>query len=86
MSKRMPSSVRLVCLDFWTAEDRKQISVHVLVITDHFMKLAHAKSNCQTDCKEIVELCLLHIRISAEDPYQSRGQFRVCTYKSCFDC
>ncbi|KAL0194549.1 hypothetical protein M9458_008121 [Cirrhinus mrigala] len=32
----------LVCIDFWSAEDRHNTSVDVLVITDHFTKLAHA--------------------------------------------
>ncbi|CDQ95193.1 unnamed protein product [Oncorhynchus mykiss] len=36
------SPMELVCLDFWTAEDRKKNSVDVLVVTDHFTKLAHA--------------------------------------------
>jgi hypothetical protein len=34
--------MELVCLDFWIAEDSKQCSVDVLVLTDHFTKLAHA--------------------------------------------
>lgn len=34
--------MELVCIDFWSAEDNKQRSVDVLVITDHFTKLAHA--------------------------------------------
>ncbi len=34
--------MELVCLDFWSAEDNKQRSVDVLVLTDHFTKLAHA--------------------------------------------
>ncbi len=34
--------MELVCLDFWTAEDGKKPSVNVLVVTDHFTKLAHA--------------------------------------------
>ena len=36
------SPMELVCLDFWTAEDSKKNSVDVLVVTDHFTKLAHA--------------------------------------------
>ncbi|RXN02885.1 Retrovirus-related Pol polyprotein from transposon 412 [Labeo rohita] len=32
----------LVCIDFWSDEDRHNKSVDVLVITDHFTKLAHA--------------------------------------------
>ncbi len=34
--------MELVCLDFWSAEDNKQHSVDVLVLTDHFTKLEHA--------------------------------------------
>lgn len=34
--------MELVCLDFWSAKDNKQHSVDVLVLTDHFTKLAHA--------------------------------------------
>uniref|UniRef100_A0A669EIA0 Gypsy retrotransposon integrase-like protein 1 n=1 Tax=Oreochromis niloticus TaxID=8128 RepID=A0A669EIA0_ORENI len=34
--------LELVCIDFWSAEDSNNKSVDVLVITDHFTKLAHA--------------------------------------------
>ncbi|KAJ8362451.1 hypothetical protein AAFF_G00374030 [Aldrovandia affinis] len=34
--------LELVCIDFWSAEDNNNKSVDVLVITDHFTKLAHA--------------------------------------------
>lgn len=34
--------LELVCIDFWSAEDSNNRSVDVLVITDHFTKLAHA--------------------------------------------
>lgn len=34
--------LELVCVDFWSAEDSKNKSVDVLVVTDHFTKLAHA--------------------------------------------
>lgn len=39
--------LELVCIDFWTAENSQNWSVDVLVITDHFTKLAHAF--CCTD-------------------------------------
>ncbi|RXN32180.1 Retrovirus-related Pol polyprotein from transposon 412 [Labeo rohita] len=39
---RTSAPMELVCLDFWSAEDSKQHSVDVLVVTDHFTKLAHA--------------------------------------------
>lgn len=32
----------LVCVDFWCAEDASNKSLDVLVVTDHFTKLAHA--------------------------------------------
>lgn len=41
-SIRTSAPMELVCLDFWSAEDNKQRSVDVLVLTDHFTKLAHA--------------------------------------------
>ena len=41
-SIRTSNPMELVCLDFWSAEDSKQRSVDVLVLTDHFTKLAHA--------------------------------------------
>uniref|UniRef100_A0A3B4ZFA4 Gypsy retrotransposon integrase-like protein 1 n=1 Tax=Stegastes partitus TaxID=144197 RepID=A0A3B4ZFA4_9TELE len=41
-SIRTSFPMELVCLDFWSAEDSKQRSVDVLVLTDHFTKLAHA--------------------------------------------
>lgn len=41
-SIRTSAPMELVCLDFWSAEDSKQHSVDVLVVTDHFTKLAHA--------------------------------------------
>lgn len=31
-----------VCIDFWSAEDSNNKSVEVLVVTDHFNRLAHA--------------------------------------------
>ncbi len=34
--------LELVCIDFWSAEGRNGDSVDVLVLTDHFTKLAHA--------------------------------------------
>ena len=34
--------LELVCIDFWSAEDYSNKSLDVLVVTDHFTKLAHA--------------------------------------------
>lgn len=39
---RTSAPMELVCIDFWSAEDSNNKSVDVLVITDHFTKLAHA--------------------------------------------
>lgn len=41
-SVRTSAPLELVCIDFWTAEDSQNRSVDVLVVTDHFTKLAHA--------------------------------------------
>lgn len=35
-------AMELVCIDFWTAEQSDNKSIDVLVITDHFTKMAHA--------------------------------------------
>lgn len=39
---RTSAPLELVCVDFWSAEDSNNKSVDVLVVTDHFTKLAHA--------------------------------------------
>lgn len=41
-SVRTTRPLELVCIDFWSAEDRKGGTVDVLVVTDHFTKMAHA--------------------------------------------
>ncbi len=41
-SVKTSAPLELVCVDFWTAEDSQNKSVDVLVVTDHFTKLAHA--------------------------------------------
>lgn len=41
-SIKSSAPMQLVCMDFWSAEDSNQRSVDVLVVTDHFTKLAHA--------------------------------------------
>lgn len=45
--------MELVCLDFWSAEDGKKCSVDVLVVTDHFTKMAHAFP-CANQCAKQV--------------------------------
>ncbi|KAL2104330.1 hypothetical protein ACEWY4_001198 [Coilia grayii] len=41
-SIKTTAPLELVCIDFWSAEDKNNKSVDVLVVTDHFTKLAHA--------------------------------------------
>lgn len=41
-SIKTTAPLELVCIDFWSTEDNNNKSVDVLVITDHFTKLAHA--------------------------------------------
>ena len=41
-SIKTTAPLELVCIDFWSAEDSNNKSVDVLVVTDHFTKLAHA--------------------------------------------
>uniref|UniRef100_A0AAY4A1Q4 Gypsy retrotransposon integrase-like protein 1 n=1 Tax=Denticeps clupeoides TaxID=299321 RepID=A0AAY4A1Q4_9TELE len=41
-SIRTTRPLELVCMDFWSAEDLNGRSVDVLVVTDHFTKMAHA--------------------------------------------
>ncbi len=45
--------MELVCLDFWTAENGKKCSVDVLVVTDHFTKLAHAFPCANQSAKQV---------------------------------
>ena len=47
--------MELVCMDFWSAEDSKQRSVDVLVITDHFTKLAHAFPCANQTAKQVAK-------------------------------
>ena len=47
--------LELVCIDFWSAEDSHNKSVDVLVITDHFTRLAQAFTcKDQSDRKSVV--------------------------------
>lgn len=41
-SIKTTAPLELVCIDFWSAEDSNNKSVDVLVVTDHFTKVAHA--------------------------------------------
>lgn len=46
--------MELVCIEFWTAEDNKQRTANVLVITDHFTKFSLPQLENQTGSKTIV--------------------------------
>ena len=54
-SIRTSNPMELVCLDFWSAEDSKQRSVDVLVLTDHFTKLAHAFPCTNQQAKQVAK-------------------------------
>lgn len=41
-SLKTRAPLELVCINFWTAEDYKNRPVDVMVVTDQFIKLAHA--------------------------------------------
>ncbi len=48
-------------MDFWSAEDSKQNSVDVLVVTDHFTKLAHAFPCANQTAKQVARKLWDHI-------------------------
>uniref|UniRef100_A0A8C7YJD4 Integrase catalytic domain-containing protein n=1 Tax=Oryzias sinensis TaxID=183150 RepID=A0A8C7YJD4_9TELE len=52
-SIKSSAPMELVCIDFWSAEDSKQRSVDVLVVTDHFTKLAHAFPCANQTAKQV---------------------------------
>lgn len=52
-SIKTTSPLELVCLDFWSAEDSKGDSVDVLVVTDHFTKMAHAFKCSDQSAKQV---------------------------------
>lgn len=52
-SIKTTSPLELVCLDFWSAEDCKGRSVDVLVVTDHFTKMAHAFKCSDQSAKQV---------------------------------
>ena len=54
-SIRSSAPMELVCMDFWSAEDSKQRSVDVLVVTDHFTKLAHAFPCTNQTAKQVAK-------------------------------
>lgn len=60
-SIRTSAPMELVCIDFWSAEDSKQRSVDVLVITDHFTKLAHAFPCPNQTAKQVAKKLWDHV-------------------------
>lgn len=60
-SIRTSAPMELVCLDFWSAEDSKQHSVDVLVVTDHFTKLAHAFPCSNQTAKQVAKKLWDHV-------------------------
>lgn len=60
-SVRTSAPMQLVCLDFWSAEDSKQHSVDVLVVTDHFTKLAHAFPCTNQTAKQVAKKLWDHV-------------------------
>lgn len=54
-SIKSSAPMELVCMDFWSAEDSKQQSVDVLVVTDHFTKLAHAFPCANQTAKQVAK-------------------------------
>ncbi|KAJ8341924.1 hypothetical protein SKAU_G00342150 [Synaphobranchus kaupii] len=58
---RTSAPMELVCLDFWSAEDSKQRSVDVLVLTDHFTKLAHAFPCANQTAKQVAKKVWDHV-------------------------
>lgn len=48
--------LQLVCIDFWSAEDRKNQSVDVLVITDHFTRMAQAFHCKDQSAKQVARI------------------------------
>ena len=59
--KSIRTPMELVCIDFWSAEDRKQHSVDVLVVTDHFTKLAHAFPCTNQTAKQVARKLWDHV-------------------------
>ncbi|KAF1373333.1 hypothetical protein PFLUV_G00259440 [Perca fluviatilis] len=48
--------LELVCIDFWSAEDSRNKSVDVLVITDHFTRMAQAFSCKDQTAKQVARV------------------------------
>ncbi|KAL1259004.1 hypothetical protein QQF64_009581 [Cirrhinus molitorella] len=73
-SIKTTAPLELICIDFWSAEDRHNKSVDVLVITDHFTKLAHAFHGASFESELFAELLeLAGIDKSRTTPYHPMG-------------
>ena len=53
--------MELVCIDYWSAEDKNKNSVDVLVVTDHFTKIAHAFPCQNQTAKQIARKLWDHV-------------------------
>ena len=76
-SIKTTSPLELVCLDFWSAEDSKGKSVDVLVVTDHFTKMAHAFKCSDQSAKQSLVSCGIDISASMDfrkESIQTRAQ------------
>lgn len=60
-SIRTSAPMELVCLDFWSTEDSRQNSFDVLVVTDHFTKLAHTFPCANQIAKQVARKLWDHI-------------------------
>jgi len=55
-SIKTSSPLELVCIDFWSAENSSGRSMDVLVLTDHFTKMAHAFPCKDQSAKQVARL------------------------------
>lgn len=60
-SIRTSAPIELVCLHFWSAVDSRQNYADVLVITDHFSKLAYAFPCANQMAKQVVRKLWDHV-------------------------
>ena len=67
--------LELVCIDFWSADDSSNKSLDVLMVTDHFTKLAQAYLCPNLSAKAVanqlwnnVLLCFLNVYIQTRVP------------------
>lgn len=54
-SIKTSAPLEIVCIDFWTAEDANNRSVNVLVVTDHFTRLAQAFTCRDQSAKQVAK-------------------------------